>query len=72
MQPGLVHGQVHRLCVRRFAFIPRSSVLDLYDALRQPKRIVWLESAHVATSEEEVVDELMAITLDWMAERGLR
>lgn len=53
-------------------FIPRSSVLDLYDALRQPKRIVWLETAHVATSEEEVVDELMAITLEWMAERGLR
>jgi hypothetical protein len=53
-------------------FIPRSSVLDLYDALRQPKRIVWIESAHVATSDEAVVDELMSITLDWMAERGLR
>jgi dienelactone hydrolase len=53
-------------------FIPRSSVLDLYDALRQPKRIVWIETAHVATSDEAVVEQLMAITLDWMAERGLR
>lgn len=53
-------------------FIPRSSVLELYRALRQPKRIVWLESAHVATSDEEVVDALMSITLEWMAERGLR
>jgi len=53
-------------------FIPQSSVLELYRALRQPKRIVWLESAHVATSDDEVVDELMSITLEWMAERGLR
>jgi fermentation-respiration switch protein FrsA (DUF1100 family) len=53
-------------------FIPKSSVLDLYSALRQPKRIVWLQSAHIATTDEEVVDELMAITLEWMSERGLR
>lgn len=53
-------------------FIPRASVMELYGALREPKRIVWLESAHVATSDEEVVDALMAITLDWMEERGLR
>ena len=53
-------------------FIPRSSVLELYGSLRQPKRIVWLESAHVATSDEEVVDGLMSITLEWMTERGLR
>lgn len=53
-------------------FIPRSSVLDLYGALRQPKRIVWLESPHIATSDEEVVNGLMEITLKWMAERDLR
>lgn len=53
-------------------FIPRSSVLVLYESLRQPKRIVWLESAHVATGDDEVVDGLMAITLEWMTERGLR
>jgi fermentation-respiration switch protein FrsA (DUF1100 family) len=53
-------------------FIPRSSVLDLYDSLGQPKRLVWLPSAHIATSDEAVVDELMAITLKWMSERGLR
>ncbi len=53
-------------------FIPRSSVLELYGALRQPKRIVWLESSHVATSDEEVVNGLMSITLDWMTQRGLR
>lgn len=53
-------------------FIPRASVIELYQALHQPKRIVWLESAHVATSDEEVVDGLMTITLEWMAENGLR
>ncbi|HET9333770.1 MAG TPA: hypothetical protein VFQ21_09330 [Gemmatimonadota bacterium] len=53
-------------------FIPRSSVLDLYDSLGQPKQLVWLPSAHVATSDEAVVDQLMAITLEWMTERGLR
>jgi hypothetical protein len=53
-------------------FIPRSSVLDLYASLRQPKRIVWLESSHIATSDDEVVNGLMQITLEWMSERGLR
>lgn len=53
-------------------FIPRSSVLDLYASLRQPKRIVWLESSHIATSDDEVVNGLMQITLEWMTERGLR
>ena len=53
-------------------FIPRSSVLDLYESLRQPKRIVWLESSHIATSDDEVVNGLMKITLEWMTERGLR
>lgn len=53
-------------------FIPRSSVVDLYDSLRQPKRIVWLESSHIATSDDEVVNGLMTITLEWMSERGLR
>ncbi len=53
-------------------FIPRASVLELYGSLRQPKRIVWLESAHIATSDDEVVDGLMTITLEWMSERGLR
>lgn len=53
-------------------FIPRTSVLELYGALREPKKIVWLDSAHVATNDEQVVETLMAITLDWMAERGLR
>jgi fermentation-respiration switch protein FrsA (DUF1100 family) len=53
-------------------FIPRSSVLDLYASLRQPKRIVWLESSHIATSDDEVVNGLMQITLEWMSDRGLR
>ena len=53
-------------------FIPRASVLELYGSLRQPKRIVWLESSHIATSDDEVVNGLMTITLEWMSERGLR
>ena len=53
-------------------FIPRSSVLELYGALGQPKRMVWLESAHIATGDDQVVEGLMSITLEWMTERGLR
>lgn len=52
--------------------VPRESVLALYRAAARPKRLVWFESAHLATSDEELVDDLMDATLEWMAERGLR
>lgn len=52
--------------------VPPESVLALYRAARQPKRLVWIETAHVRASNEEVVGELMQRTLDWMEERGLR
>lgn len=53
-------------------FIPRVCVLALYEATRQPKRLIWLDGGHVATNEEAIVEDLMRLTLDWMAERGLR
>ncbi|MGH7550135.1 MAG: alpha/beta hydrolase [Gemmatimonadota bacterium] len=53
-------------------FIPRASVLALYEATRQPKRLIWLDGGHVATNEEPIVDDLMRVTLQWMAETGLR
>ncbi len=52
--------------------VPRRSALALYRAAREPKRLVWLASGHVQRSNEEVVDELMRVTLEWMEERGLR
>lgn len=52
--------------------VPRESVLALYRALRRPKRIVWLETAHVRASDEAQITDLMDRTLAWMEERGLR
>jgi hypothetical protein len=40
--------------------------------VRQPKRVIWHESGHVHRSETEIVVELMKMTLDWMADNGLR
>ncbi len=52
--------------------IPRASSLALYEAARQPKRIVWRETHHIALSERDVVESLMDETLVWMREQGLR
>lgn len=52
--------------------IPRESVLALYETARRPKKMVWVESAHVAASEREIVDELMGHVLEWMDANGLR
>lgn len=54
------------------AMIPRESVVALYDAAREPKRMIWLETSHLGTNEKEVVDALMELTLEWMETRGLR
>lgn len=53
-------------------FIPRECVSALYEATRHPKRLVWLDGGHVATNEQAIVEDLMRMTLDWMAEVGLR
>lgn len=53
-------------------FIPTESVSALYEATRHPKRLIWLDGGHVATSEEAIVEDLMQMTLEWMAEAGLR
>jgi pimeloyl-ACP methyl ester carboxylesterase len=44
----------------------------LQRAVRQPKRVIWHESGHVHRSETEIVVELMEMSLDWMADNGLR
>lgn len=53
-------------------FIPRECVSALYAATRHPKRLIWLDGGHVATNEEAIVEDLMRMTLEWMAEVGLR
>lgn len=54
------------------AMIPRESVAALYDAAREPKRMIWLETSHVGTNEREVIDMLMELTIEWMETRRLR
>ena len=53
-------------------FIPRACVTALYDATREPKRLLWIDGGHVDASEAEIVESLMRLTLDWMTEEGLR
>lgn len=53
-------------------FIPRACVTALYDATREPKRLLWIDGGHVDASEAEIVESLMRLTLDWMAGEGLR
>lgn len=53
-------------------FIPRESVDALYRATRRPKRLVWIDTAHVRRSNEEVVDLLLGLTMKWMEEEELR
>lgn len=54
------------------AIVPTESVEALYAAAREPKRLVWLEGVHVGTNERSIVDDLMRVTLEWMASAGLR
>lgn len=51
--------------------VPRESAEALYEAAREPKRIVWLETVHVGTNQREIVDELMGLILEWMEARNL-
>lgn len=53
-------------------FIPDESVLALYRRARKPKRLVWIDTAHVRGSEEAVVERLLGTTLEWMEQRHLR
>lgn len=39
-------------------FFPRASAEALYDAARQPKEIVWHQTAHIMPEEQELVNEL--------------
>lgn len=54
------------------AIVPRESVGALYEAAREPKRIVWIETSHVGANEREIVDALMGLVLEWMEARNLR
>lgn len=53
-------------------YIHPASARRLQAAARQPKTVVWIASPHVDARAEAIVDDLMRMTLDWMADRGLR
>ncbi|MDX1660465.1 MAG: hypothetical protein R3326_01630 [Gemmatimonadota bacterium] len=54
------------------AMVPTGSVEALYEAAREPKRLIWFETPHVGTDQDATVEALMGLTLEWMEERGLR
>jgi hypothetical protein len=52
--------------------VPRGCVENLFRATGHPKRLVWLDTEHVGTTEIEVVNGLLDEMLAWMEEQGLR
>jgi poly(3-hydroxybutyrate) depolymerase len=53
------------------SLVPRSSVLALYGAAREPKELIWVKSEHVQPSEAQLLRELSGIVASWLVQRGL-
>ncbi len=51
--------------------IPESNARALFEAAREPKRLVWMESAHVLPGREEVIEEMIARALVELRTLGL-
>jgi dienelactone hydrolase len=51
--------------------IPESSARALFEAAREPKRLVWMESAHVLPGREEIIEEMIGRALAELRGLGL-
>jgi fermentation-respiration switch protein FrsA (DUF1100 family) len=51
--------------------IPRRNVEMLYEAAREPKKIVWLESGHVHPRKEDLTRRIMEILVDELSRLGV-
>jgi fermentation-respiration switch protein FrsA (DUF1100 family) len=51
--------------------IPRGSVLALFEAAKEPKDLVWLETGHKVIDESETMPRLIEAVLDWMEAHDL-
>jgi dienelactone hydrolase len=51
--------------------IPEASARALFEAAREPKRLVWMESAHVLPGREEIIEEMIERALAELRTLGL-
>lgn len=51
--------------------IDRHSAEALIDAVREPRRVVWSDTEHVSSDRKSSVEQLFALTVDWMRLQGL-
>ena len=53
------------------SLVPRASVLALYEAAREPKELIWVQSEHVQPDEADLIHRLSGTIVSWLAARGL-
>ncbi len=51
--------------------IPRENALLLFEAASEPRRIHWMESAHVLPHRDEIIEEMIGIGLEELRRLGL-
>jgi dienelactone hydrolase len=51
--------------------IPEANARALFEAAREPKKLVWMESAHVLPGREDVIEEMIARALAELRTLGL-
>jgi dienelactone hydrolase len=50
--------------------MPRQSVMDLYEAAGDPKKIIWLDTAHRIQDETALMETATAAVFDWLTANG--
>ncbi len=53
------------------SLIPRANVNALFEAAREPKDIIWVQSEHVQPDEKELIRAVSGKIAAWLAGRGL-
>jgi dienelactone hydrolase len=51
--------------------IPRDAVLALFEAAKEPKELVWLETGHKVIDEQEIMSRLVGTVVVWMDAHAL-
>jgi fermentation-respiration switch protein FrsA (DUF1100 family) len=55
---------------RRDTRIPRACVRDLYDAAREPKELVWLDTRHRILDDADLMAETTTVVILWLERQG--
>jgi hypothetical protein len=52
--------------------IPRECVEALYSRAREPRKLIWLETGHVAPELKDLIGRMEGIVDQWLVDQGLR